>query len=78
MVALSHPVVRKHEHIVILEGICWDIPEDDQVWPVLVFQKSHHGDLHNFAKRKRFEELSIEDRSNLCTDNRNCYQRYAS
>jgi Protein tyrosine and serine/threonine kinase len=68
MVVLSHPMVRKHEHIVTLEGICWDIPEDDQVWPVLVFQKSHLGDLYHFAKLERFKDLSIEERLNLCAD----------
>lgn len=69
MVVLCHPVVRKHEHIVKLEGICWDISEDDSVWPVLVFQKSQFGDLHNsFAKWQRFKKLLIEDRLNLCAD----------
>ena len=68
MVALSHPAVREHEHIVRLQGICWDIPEDDQVWPVLVFQKSHLGDLYNFARRARFKELLIEDKLSLCAD----------
>lgn len=68
MVALSHRAVREHEHIVRLEGICWDIPEDDQVWPVLVFQKSHLGDLYSFARRERFKALSIEDKLNLCAD----------
>ncbi|KAL8904836.1 MAG: hypothetical protein Q9171_006900 [Xanthocarpia ochracea] len=68
IVALSHPVIRKHEYIVTLEGICWDIPEDDHVWPVLVFEKSHLGDLHSFAKREIFKDLSIEDRLNLCAN----------
>lgn len=68
MVALSHPVVRKHEHIATLEGICWDIPDDDQVWPVLVFQKSHLGDLHRFERLEKFKNLSMNDKLNLCTD----------
>lgn len=69
MAVLCHPVVRKHEHIVRLEGICWDISEDDSVWPVLVFQKSQFGDLHDsFAKWQRFKNLSIEDKLNLCAD----------
>ncbi len=55
IVALSHPAVREHHFTVTLEGICWDIPEDDHVWPVLVFEKSHLGDLHIFAKRERFK-----------------------
>ena len=67
IVALSHPVVRKHEYIVTLEGICWDIPKDDDyVWPVLVFEKSHFGDLYSFAKRERFKDLSIDGRLGLC------------
>lgn len=68
MVALSHPVVQKHEHIATLEGICWDIPDDDQVWPVLVFQKSHLGDLHSFERLEKFKNLSMDDRLNLCAD----------
>lgn len=68
MVVLSHPTVRQHRHIVTLEGICWDIPEDNQVWPVLVFEKSHLGDLHRFARLESFKDLSIEDKLNLCAD----------
>ena len=68
MVVLSHPTVRQHKHIVTLEGICWDISEDDQVWPVLVFEKSYLGDLHRFAGLESFKDLSIEDKLNLCAD----------
>lgn len=68
MVALSHPMVRKHEHIATLEGICWDIPDDDHVWPVLVFQKSHLGDLYRFERLDKFKSLSMNDRLSLCAD----------
>lgn len=68
LAALSHPVVREHQHIARLEGMCWDISEDGQACPVLVFQKSHLGDLHQFAKRERFRDLSLEDRLSLCAD----------
>lgn len=68
MVALSHPVVLNHEHIATLEGICWDIPDDDQVWPVLVFQMSDLGDLYRFGKLETFKNLSINDKLNLCAD----------
>ena len=68
MAVLSHPVVREHENIARLEGICWDIPTDNQVWPVLVFQKSHLEDLHRFAKLERFQNLTIEDKLDLCAD----------
>lgn len=65
---LRHPVVREHEHLATLEGICWDIQEDNQVWPVLVFQQSHLGDLHGFSKLERFKNLLIEDKLDLCAD----------
>ena len=68
MVVLSHPMVRQHKHIITLGGICWDIPEDNQVWPILVFEKSHLGDLYRFARLERFKDLSIEDKLNLCAD----------
>jgi serine/threonine protein kinase len=68
MVVLGHPTIRKHNHILRLEGICWDIPNDNDVWPVLVFQKAHLGDLYSFSRSARFRSLSIEDRLNLCTD----------
>jgi Protein tyrosine and serine/threonine kinase len=68
MIVLSHPVIREHEHIVTLEGICWDIPQDERVWPVLVFQKSHFGDLDKFARLEKFKSLSTEDKLSLCAD----------
>ena len=68
MVVLSHPMIQGHEHIVQLEGICWDIPQDHKVWPVLVFQKSHLGDLYNFTRLEQFKNLSMEDRFELCAD----------
>ena len=68
MVVLSHPIVQQHKYIITLEGICWDIPEDSQVWPVLVFEKCYLGDLHRFARLERFKDLSVEDILNLCAD----------
>lgn len=68
MEALSRPIIRKHEHIVRLEGVCWDITDDDRVWPVLVFQKTHLGALHEFVRSERFRNLSIDDRLNLCAE----------
>ena len=62
--ALGHPSIQKHPNIVDLQGICWDIPSDDEVWPVLVFEKSHLGDLDDFA----MQDLSINERLKLCVD----------
>jgi hypothetical protein len=68
MVVLSQPSIRGHSYIVRLEGICWDIPQDDQVWPVLVFQKAHLGDLYQFSRSGIGRNLSMEDRLSLCVD----------
>lgn len=68
MVILSHPLVQDHPHIVQLIGICWDIPRDDQVWPVLVFEKTHLGDLYHFAQFGNGKDLSLKDKLKICTD----------
>ena len=65
---LSHPIIREHPHIVRLEGICWDISRDDRVWPVLVFEKAHLGDLDRFVTSTEGTKLSMQDRLNLCVD----------
>src|SRR5271154_3930657 len=44
---LGHPVIRRHQNIIRLQGICWDV-RPDNVWPVLVFKKSQYGDLKRF------------------------------
>lgn len=69
MILLSHPSIRQHPYIVTLEGICWDILGDgEQVFPVLVFQKSHYGDLNRFVNEGMGQELSLEERLKLCAD----------
>lgn len=68
MVALSHPVIQKHRHIVRLEGICWDVSSNSEIWPVLVLQKSRLGDLCRFARSEAFKNVSIGDKLNICAD----------
>jgi hypothetical protein len=69
MIMLSHHAIRDHPYVVTLEGICWDIPGDgDQVWPVLVFEKSIYGDLFEFVKSGHGSSLSIQEKLKLCTD----------
>lgn len=65
---LAHPSIRQHPYINRLEGICWDITENDEVWPVLVFQKTHLSDLYDFATSERGIKLSAQDRLELCAD----------
>lgn len=65
---LSQTFVREHANIAQLQGICWDIsPDDDKPWPVLVFEKSHLGDLHHFA-RHGGRDMTVDERLGLCVD----------
>ena len=68
IVVLSHPLVQGHPYIVKLLGICWDIPQDDQVWPVLVFEKTHLCDLYHFTRFGKGRHLSLEDKLKICAD----------
>lgn len=65
---LSHRSVREHPNIAQLQGICWDISSsDDKPWPVLVFEKSHLGDLRHFVKHGG-REMKICERLRLGLD----------
>lgn len=65
---LNQPSVREHTNIARLQGICWDIsPRDDKPWPVLVFEKSHFGDMDHFA-RHGGRNMKPEERLSLCLD----------
>jgi hypothetical protein len=66
---LGQPSIREHPNIITLEGICWDIiPETEQVWPVLVFEKAPLGDLLVFMEQGAGNKLGLEDRLKLCID----------
>ncbi|KEY65536.1 hypothetical protein S7711_10073 [Stachybotrys chartarum IBT 7711] len=53
---------------ITLQGICWDVSADDEKpWPVLVFEKSHLGDLYEFA-RNGGRDVTVEQRLGLCLD----------
>ena len=67
MIMFTHPAIRNHPFVVRLQGICWDIQSVHQIWPVLVFQKSHLGDLHTLMTRRKGHDLSLSDRIALCS-----------
>jgi hypothetical protein len=46
--ALNDLMVQKMLGVVNLEGLAWDISSDNDIWPVLVFEKSNHGDLEDY------------------------------
>lgn len=81
MTVLWHPAVRSHPNVLELQGICWDIPpktqrhaeaaspassDDETVWPVLVFEKSHFENLYHFARLPVGRELDVTDRLKIC------------
>lgn len=66
---LAHPSVREHPNIAQLQGMCWDVSAyDDKPWPVLVFEKTHFGDLDNFLRLPAGRAMSFSDRLKLCMD----------
>jgi serine/threonine protein kinase len=58
--------IRNHPNIIKLEGVAWDINNDGQVWPVLVFEKAEHGDLETFFASNPGKDLTFEERLDLC------------
>ena len=66
---LGLPSIQKHPNIVTLAGLCWDvIAESGKVWPVLVFEKSRHGDLRAFMQTGVGRQLGLKKRLELCAD----------
>ena len=63
---LGHPAIRYQPNLVELLGIGWEITSEDDVWPVLVFQKSHFGDLSSFAISDIGRHLQLNERAEIC------------
>jgi hypothetical protein len=68
MIVLSHPLIKKHPHIVRLEGICWDPPSSGRISPTLLFEKASIGDLGDFIPSTRGQDISLENKLSLCID----------
>jgi hypothetical protein len=68
IVTLKDPSFAGHPNIAQLHGICWDIASDDSVWPALVFEKSHLGDLSHFAAVTTWNDVNLSDRVRLCLE----------
>ncbi|KAI1123667.1 hypothetical protein F5Y10DRAFT_285846 [Nemania abortiva] len=65
---LDHLMAQKHQNILEFQGVCWDVSDDLKVWPALVFEKSHFGDLHRFATLPVGKELDVMARLKICYD----------
>ena len=79
---LGHPSIRQHPNIIQLEGICWEVlPEEGGIVsrerpiisgkggivPVLVFEKTNHGDLRSFMMNDAGKQLGFMERLEMCT-----------
>jgi hypothetical protein len=60
--------INSHPNVIRLEGIGWDVPSDGQIMPVLVFEKTSHGDLATFLSTAPGNVLNFRGRLKLCID----------
>jgi hypothetical protein len=44
-IILRHQMLRIHPSTIQLEGVCWSLCINGDVWPVFIFEKSSDGDL---------------------------------
>ena len=66
---LGHEYIRDHSFVNKLQGISWDIAsESESVWPVLVFEKTKHGDLESFMNSDNGAKTALEDRLRFCAE----------
>ncbi|KAI3322011.1 hypothetical protein HD806DRAFT_500721 [Xylariaceae sp. AK1471] len=66
---LGHDAVREHPNIAQLQGIGWDISQEDDVpWPVLIFEKTELGNLYEFASSHKGRRMGMNERLNICAD----------
>jgi hypothetical protein len=67
ILALKAPLVTGHPNIINLEGVCWEI-ENEEALPVLIFPKAAHGNLRAFVESQLGRTLSLDDRITLSVD----------
>lgn len=66
---LGHPLLRHHQNIVDLLGICWEFPlGSHKIWPVLILEKAELGDLQSFMSSEEAKTLTLDEKIGLCTD----------
>lgn len=64
--ALQDLPLYNHPNVVSLYGLSWEILNDKEVLPVLVFKKAECGDLENFLSLPEAADLTIENRMAIC------------
>jgi len=68
ILVLAHHRFQGYPNLASLQGICWDIRSDDEVWPVLVLEKSELGDLYGFLTSTAGRKLGPLERLRLCSE----------
>ncbi|KAI0858827.1 hypothetical protein F4860DRAFT_287009 [Xylaria cubensis] len=70
VVILNQPEIRRHEHIVNIAGIAFDVegssPDSLEIWPLLIMSKAQHGNLMNFLASERGRMLDFLIRLEFC------------
>lgn len=70
LMILSQPQIKRHPHIVNIEGIAFDVEstttESAVVWPVLVLEKAHHGSLQRYMDSANSKSTDTCARLQLC------------
>ena len=66
---LAHSASRCHPNIINIEGICVDVIDGgEEVWPVLVLEKTQLGDLNRFMAIGPGRELDLNTRLDILFD----------
>lgn len=71
---LTSPAIRGHPNIANLVGFCWEVTDDNQVYPVIVLEKAKSRDLRRWAASFVSSHISFQDRLGICVDVANSLQ----
>ena len=68
LIVLSQPAMKRHPNVLPLLGVCWDFPRDNEVRPVLIFERARFGNLTDFMESEQGQALDCDTRLSLCAD----------
>lgn len=65
---LTDPAIRGHANVANLIGYCWEVTEDNCIYPVLVLEKAKGRNLRQWLESFESSHMSFEDRLGMCVD----------
>ena len=68
MSILGLPLLLDQPNIVQLQGVTFEVSRGENVRPMLVYEKSKHGDLFKFAGSPAGKKLGLPERLAICKD----------